>query len=153
NRDGLGLATESILDLFDTDLSGDDIDAKISHFLIERQSHLRAKNGPPTDLLFYYVGHGGFSSGGHDYYLAIRRTRELSQAASSVRITDLATTLKRDAGNLRRYLIFDCCFAAAAFSQFQTGNVTQGIREKTMSEFALSGTALFCAASKQDFAI
>ena len=153
SEDGLSLKSDNILDLFDLDLSSDDIDSSISSFLSERQTRLKAAGSPATDLVFYYVGHGGFSSGGQDYFFAIRRTRERNQAVSSVRVADLATTLKRDGKDLRRYLIIDCCFAAAAFSQFQAGNITEGIREKTMTEFPRKGTALFCAASKQDFAV
>ena len=153
SRDGLGLEKKNVLDLFDRDLSSDDIDSRISAFLVERQLQLGSTGSAPTDLLFYYVGHGGFSSNGQDYFLAIRKTREGSKAVSSVRVTDLANTLKRDGKDLRRYLILDCCFAAAAFSQFQAGSITDGIRAKTLPEFPRRGTVLFCAASKQDFAI
>ncbi len=153
SADGLAIPEENLLDLFDKDFTPDEIDSKISDFLIKRQRKLNGTESTPTDLVLYYIGHGGFSTTGQDYFFAIRKTREKGQSVSSVRVADLATTLKRDGKNLRRYLILDCCFAAAAFPLFQGGGITDGIKKKTLNEFPKKGTALLCAASKQDFAI
>lgn len=63
---------------------------------------------------------------------------------------DLAAALKEVARGLRRYLILDCCFAAAAVGEFQSGSATQVVREKTLDAFPTKGTALLCAASSKD---
>jgi class 3 adenylate cyclase len=151
NEDGLNLPRENILDLFDKDEPQDQIDFEIASFLKDRQKALADQGSPATDLIVYYVGHGGFTSGDQAYFFAIRRTRENAEGSSSLRVSDLATTLKREGKSLRRYLIFDCCFAAEAFKMFQ-GPITQGIRRKTLEYLPPNGTAIFCAASSRDFA-
>lgn len=146
---GFALPAENLLDLFDSEHSPSQIDAEIARFLEARTSALRGMNLSASDLLLYYVGHGGFTGRGHDYYLAIRSTREDSEGISSVRITDLADTLQKRARNVRRFLILDSCFAGSAYKEFQAAPLSAA-REKTLDVFPVKGTALLCSSGARD---
>jgi hypothetical protein len=54
---------------------------------------------------------------------------------------------------LRRFLIFDCCFAAQAYQEFQSPGPAEAARVKTLEDFPKKGTALLCASSAQDVAL
>lgn len=134
-----GLPLENLLDLFDTEENASDIDEHISEFLSQRIAAMRTVGKAATDLLVYYVGHGGFDSIGSDYYLAIRRTRQEHPSGSGLRMLSLAHTLKENARHLRRILILDSCFSAAASRAFQ-GAAAQAAVQQTISAFKTSGT-------------
>lgn len=150
-----GLPAANLLDLFDADETADRLDMAIGEFLEQRQAALRAAGSAGRDLLFYFIGHGGFIGRDSDFYLAVRRTRAESPRASGMQMMALADTLTRQASHLRRYLILDCCFAGAAFSAFQ-GAPDQvalqktsdafGVKRKTVG-FPTRGTALLCSSS------
>jgi len=163
---GLGLETGQVLDLFDVDAPGSEIDARIAAFLVHHYGGPKRQAQGISDLIVYYVGHGGFTGPAHDYYLATRYTRQGGEASGSLRMEDLARTLRRDAPTARRYLILDACFAGAAYKYFQ-GSGTDAILRMTVSKTAellpleeeslgpdlpRAGTALLCAASAQDAA-
>lgn len=150
---GFGLPKENVLNLFDARQSPDDIDASIAEFLVSRQMQLSNFGTPARDLIVFYVGHGDFTPGDQKYFLAVRTTRQGSPGPSSIRMTDLASTLMQHAKNVRRYLILDCCFAAAAFQEFQGTGVGAATRRKTLAEFPQRGTALLCACSSRDVAL
>src|SRR5262249_49861123 len=116
---GFQLPTENLLNLFDSGKAPSDVDQDISKFLTQRQKQLSEAGAKAKDLIIYYVGHGGFTAGKQEYFLAIRTTRYEREGASSIRMSDLARTLKEDGSDLRRYLILDCCFAGAAISYMQ----------------------------------
>jgi len=148
-----GLPAENLLDLFDADQSADDIDSAICDFLDQCTTRMKASGNAARDLLVYYVGHGGFVGPQADYYLAICRTRSDNPRASSIGIASLADTLKEKARRLRRILILDCCFAAAAFQSFQSGPAQVAIQQavsafKEKGEgvgYPERGTALLCS--------
>jgi hypothetical protein len=149
NSSGLGITAENVLDLFDSDDSAPDMDEKVGNFLEERQQNLSEQNQKARDLLVYYVGHGGFSSPGDEYFLAIRKTHIRNEGPSSYGIKALANTLRENATHLRRYLILDSCFAAAAYSSFQSAPLEIAKRQ-TLLELPPKGTALLCAAGPKD---
>src|SRR5260221_343842 len=150
---GFRLPTSNLLDLFDEDQSADDLDGAIGGFLDERISSLKTSGQAARDLIVYYVGHGGFAGDESEYYLAIRRTRSSNPGASSIGVASLAVTLKEKARYLRRIVILDCCFSAAAFKSFQSAPsqvaVQQSIdafKEKgEKTGFPERGTALLCS--------
>jgi hypothetical protein len=152
-EEGFNIPSKNLLNLFDIEQSPNEIDSSISRFLIERQSELSSAGAPARDLLIYYVGHGGFTPDDQKYFLAVRTTRRDREGASSVRMSDLARTLKQDAKDLRRYFVLDCCFAASAFVELQSTGVSDATRVKTLSEFPKKGTALLCASSAHDVAL
>lgn len=151
-NDGFRLPMVNLLYLFDTQESPNEIDFRIEEFLGTSKKNLDAHGTPARDLIVYYVGHGGFTSGDQQYFLAMRTTRERSEGISSIRMSDLAGTLKSSARELRRYLILDCCFAGSAFGEFQSG-VAAATRSKTLAEFPNQGTSLLCASSSRNVAL
>src|SRR5271157_535633 len=150
-----GLPPESILDLFNSDLSPDELDAQVGQFLDQRCAAMKAVGQLARDLLVYFVGHGDFVGHNADFYLAIRRTRVENPRASGISMLSLAYTLTEKARHLRRIIILDCCFAAAAFAAFQAGPAQVAL-EKTNEAFLVKhrgegfptkGTALLCSSS------
>jgi len=68
---------------------------------------------------------------------------------SSYPIKSLALTLREHARHLRRYLILDSCFAAAAYEAFMSPPLEVAC-QKTLEEFPRRGTALLCASGPRD---
>ena len=152
-----GLSPENVLDGFNSNHSADEQDAQIGQFLERRLAAIKATGHAARDLLVYFVGHGGFVGRDSDFYLAIRRTRMENPRASGIPMLSLADTLTEKARYLRRIIILDCCFAAAAFSAFQAGPAQVAI-EKTVDAFEVrqrsvgfpaKGTALLCSSSQK----
>ncbi len=147
------LPLQNLLDLFDTNQSSDDIDKEIGFFLEKRVTEMREQGYTASDVLVYFVGHGGFTDGDSHYFLAIRRTRIDNPSASSILIESLARTLKEKARHLRRILILDCCFSASA-SRFFQAEPTQVAIAQTIDAFKVldkgygfptKGTSLLCS--------
>lgn len=150
-----GLPNENLLDLFDSNQSPDELDVDIRHFLEQRLATMKASGHAARDILVYFVGHGGFVGRDADFYLATRRTRMDNPHASGMQMISLAHTLTEKTRHLRRIIILDCCFAAAAFSAFQS-EPAQVALEKTSDAFASKrkgmgfpekGTALLCSSN------
>src|SRR5262249_34920235 len=76
---------------------------------------------------------------------------ENNEAFSSIRGADLAAVVKEYARFLRRFLIFDCCFSAAIYKefQFQTPPLTVA-RAQVIRELPLKGTSLLCSSNADD---
>jgi len=144
---GFNLPPTNILDLFDSPKTAPEIVEEVQNYLKQR-----AHSGPaPRDLFIYYTGHGGFING-RDYFLAVRSTIEGLEGTSSIRVSDLASALRNSARDVRRFLILDCCFAAAAFKEFQS---TPGgaARLQTLEAFPRRGTTLLCSSSSRSVSI
>lgn len=146
---GLALPQENILSLFDSDRPPSDQDSEICSFLDSRRTELRHLGSPATDLIVYYVGHGGFTRRAQDYFLAIRSTRVDSEGISSLRVADLAASFLSHAGQLRRYLILDCCFSAAANVEFMAAPLQVAVA-RTTAVLPPRGTALLCSSGASD---
>jgi len=142
-----GLPADNILDLFDSAKTAPEIVEELQSFLRARMRERPA----PRDVFLYYTGHGGFING-RDYFLAVKSTIEGLEGTSSIRVSDLASALRNAALNLRRFLILDCCFAAAAFKEFQS---TPGgaARLQTLDAFPRRGTTLLCSSSSRNVSI
>jgi eukaryotic-like serine/threonine-protein kinase len=143
------LPPDNLKDLFDTSMSPDDILEDVESFVKARKAAVNAQ-----DLFFYYVGHGGtaFRAGSSQFYIATRTTRVNAETSSSIVTSDLALALRRSGGGLRYYVILDCCFSAAAYSDFQAPPL-QLATQQTAEAFPQRGTLLFYAASKRDVAL
>jgi WD40 repeat protein len=148
------LPKKNLLDLFNSNLSSDDVDRELGQFLDKRIAELKESNANARDVIIYFVGHGGFAGSDLDYYLAIRRTRMENPIASSIRIISLAHTLKEKARYLRRIIILDCCFAASASIFFQSSEPEQAAMAQTIDAFKVHekgiglpgrGTSLLCS--------
>jgi hypothetical protein len=157
NAHGPLIVAEDFLNLFDSPLSWPDQEAELADWL----EHRTATQPVPTDLIVHYVGHGGFRDESRDYYLAIRATRAENPFYSSIMVDSLWRTLRGGARRLRRFLIIDACFAAAAaralmaplqevvkvkVRDLQDAEGAQAAREVVPD----SGTAVLCSSSAQD---
>lgn len=144
------------LNLFNYDASPLDVNRRISKWLAEAQEHAATTGNPTRDLIVYYIGHGGFTPGGEQaYFLALRSTEANNEGISSLRMTDFARTITREAKTLRRYLILNCCFAESAHSIFQSegGDPANAAHMKALFDFPERGTALLCSSSARDVSI
>jgi serine/threonine protein kinase len=147
--EGLGLSRENINWLFDDSRSPSDQLQDIRDFLENRCRYLKNEGTEPQDLLLYYVGHGLFWGSDQTYSFAIRSTDEASEGLTGIRASDLASILKAHARFLRKFIILDCCFSAAAYKEFQSGPLLVG-RVKLLEELPQRGTTLLCSASAHD---
>ncbi len=147
SSNGMALPADNVLNLFDDSSAVSDLDASISQFLQDRIGQLKSRSSIVRDLVLIYIGHGGFIHSEDAYFLAIRSTREDGEGTSGFRISSLASTLKRHAGHIRRYLIIDACFAASAYAAFQSSPL-EVARKNTEHELPPDrGTALLCSSS------
>lgn len=141
-RSKLSLPASNILNLFDSSEPAARQVEQISDWLelaMSRES---------SDLLLYYTGHAGFARADGSYFLAIRDTSAKNDGGTSIRYTDLAHCIKQNAPRVRRYLILDCCFAAAAVPRHQA-DLNQVVIRKVENELPPSGTALLCSSSSK----
>jgi hypothetical protein len=151
NPGGLGLPRTNALNLFNDNRSSSEMLTIVAEFLTNAQLS-SSEEAKPSDLLIYYVGHGGFSRDGQNYFLAVRATNEATPVASSIRISDLAAVILENARFMRRYIILDCCFAAEAYRAFQAvpGQLACSL---LLDKIPGRGTALLCASGKNSPAI
>jgi hypothetical protein len=148
-RNTYAVPRKNIKWLFDDSHSPSDQLNELARFLSERCAALKVDGNPAEDLLIYYVGHGLFAR--EQYCLAIRATKENNEAFSSIRGADLAGVVKEYARLLRRFLIFDCCFSAAIYQEFQFQTPPMTIaRAQVIRELPLKGTSLLCSSNAED---
>jgi formylglycine-generating enzyme required for sulfatase activity len=140
---GLGLTAGKLLDLFDSEKGADAQLGAIAEFL--------AANKQATDLLIYYVGHGGFLPN-RNYYLAIRCTTDWREYITALEIDKIALAVQENFSKKRVRLILDCCFAGQAVRHFQSGALELA-QANAAQAFPASGTALLVAAAKGDAAM
>lgn len=144
---GLGLPHADVLDLFDDPRPASELLGRAVDFLCSRQRKTTSTN--VDRLLVYYVGHGGFTPAGQEYFLAVRSTRSGLEGSSSIRISDLGYIIRDNARFLCQYLILDCCFSAQAFKIFQSGPGEVAV-SKTMDSVPQKGTALLCSSGPRE---
>lgn len=143
---GFALPSENLLDLFDDEANAIDLLQQIEDFLQERLANSAAMR----DLIVYYAGHGNFAKGDvrreATYYLALRSTKGYPvEAATGLVVGQLAGALRAWARQLRRYLILDACFAAAAAEDWQAAE-SDIVQRQAHASSLETGTALLCAA-------
>lgn len=147
-------------DLFDADVDPGTMLKDITDFIERRSDELERDGRAVSDLIVYYIGHGGFANKDNDFYLAIRSTSESAPFVTGLPIEQLAQAILKPARFVRRYIILDCCFAARAFEAFQSdpGSVAAVIadssfpRGESVAEdegLPSTGTALLCASSAE----
>lgn len=138
---GLKLDSNDVLDLFDTKEEASIILSRITEFLQQRWPSTCA---PPATLFAYYVGHGGFTPNGEDYFLAVRSTRKEMPWASGIRMRDLAHAIRNFARFQRRYIILDCCFSGQASRILQSAPAELAAL-KTQESLPTKGTSVLCS--------
>jgi hypothetical protein len=146
----LGIPRRNVLDLFDDASSPDQILVKLKDFLDRRTEEL--KSTPLQDLLFYYVGHGFLEGRGiSDLHLAIRETDIDGLSYTALDLRSLANLIRSRARFVRRYLILDCCYGAAASRAWSQADGPAGIAMRNAldlfpPESPTRGTAILSAA-------
>jgi hypothetical protein len=147
-RTSLHISSANVLNLFDSSDSASDQLDQIEDWLAQALSRTLT----PTDLMLYYTGHGGFARNDQSYFLAVQKTRRGSEGATSIRYVDLASSVKRHADHLRKYLILDCCFAASAVIGTQA-DLGQMVIDRVSDELPPYGTAVLCSSAAKLFSI
>ncbi|MGQ3292033.1 MAG: caspase family protein, partial [Shinella sp.] len=148
----LGIHQEDVLDLFDNPAAPSDQLEKIEDWITDRINSGKGPKGPVSNLFVFYSGHGGFTRSDQSYFLATRRTRAGSEGATSIRYVDFSSSLKRYAASVRRYLILDCCFAAASVLPHQS-EVTDLVNLRIEESIPGSGTAVLCSSASSRVSI
>jgi len=161
---GLGLASDNVLTAIDLPDPAADILHQVRLFIRGRRSALKARGTPASDLLFYYVGHGGFGDGAR-FYLSVRSTYADDPLHSSIAAESLGNLIRTEAGGLRTYLLLDCCFSASATAAFMAEGPLgaagvkladalppQGDPAGDRGELPEFGVALLCASGPRDIA-
>jgi len=148
---GLSLPPADVLDLFNDARPAGTLLDEIIDFLNRRQSKKTSTN--VERLLVYYVGHGGFTPVGQEYFLAVRSTRERNEGPSSIRISDLGHIIRDNARFLCQYLILDCCFSATAYSAFLSSGPGDAAIAKTLDSVPRRGTALLCSSGPSEVSL
>jgi Caspase domain len=74
-----------------------------------------------TDLIVYYVGHGGSISENDrsEYFLALRGTTDAEKYLDGLRVSNFAQVINKNAARLRAIVILDCCYSARAVKYFE----------------------------------
>lgn len=106
-------------------------------------SWLEKVKGEANDLIIYYIGHGKHTFRYRQLYLAMRGTKGRDPEGTSLKVDSLVKAVKNS--HLRRYYIFDCCFAATAISDLQ-GTSEEDLLRNTLEDQEIQAngwTALF----------
>src|ERR1051326_1193771 len=144
---GLGLPQSNILDLFDRRLSAIDQDRAIRDFL-----RGRCKDGNPTDVIVVFIGHGSTLTEKR-FIFVLRSTNRDQREITAYSSQSLARSLRDEAATLRKWLILDCCAAAAAHGDLTPSRSTAEIlNEEAETIFPSSGTAMLAACSADSVA-
>lgn len=150
DENGFCLPKQNLLFLFDAPDPSSQLDEKVRDFLQDRIGADGAEKKLIRDVLVYYIGHGGFAGSRSEYYLALRDTRLDNGLSTSYAIASLAKTLKTYARTVRRYLILDSCFSAAAYTEFMAGPLEVASMQMDEALPPQQGTALLCASGARE---
>jgi formylglycine-generating enzyme required for sulfatase activity len=161
---GFGLPSRNVKVMIDAHEEASEIILALRRFLAERRRELEEAGTPAADLLFYYVGHGGFAGRANTFFLSVRATDVLAPLHTSIPADALGDIIRDGAGGLRSYLILDCCFAAAAVDSLMSApldaarlqledTLPEGGDDETDAaggELPGYGVALLCAAGRRE---
>jgi hypothetical protein len=122
NPKAFGLEEAQVLDLFESDANGTAMLDQIENWLIDKLSSYRNKGTSLTDIIIYYVGHGGLKETNNDYYLAIKSTKRKRPYFTSLPMEALSEVIKENLPRTRKYYIIDACFAGSAAKNIQNAD-------------------------------
>ena len=109
---GMGLADENICDLFGSDTNFIEQHDTIAAFL--KQQMERLGTAEPVDLIIFFWGHGYFVDG--EFHFALKHYKSGEERTTGFPIKTLAAIFRREARDVRRYWLLDCCYADGALS-------------------------------------
>jgi hypothetical protein len=142
---GLALKTDDVLDLFDDERDASSQISVLARFLKRRLAEHEADGAPITDLFIYYTGHGAFHHANNEYFLLVRNSESGLEYTTGLQIRYLSDCLSLLAPFIRKFIVLDCCFAAAAGAIFQS--VPADIARQAIETLPSRGTLLFCSSS------
>ena len=149
--DGICLETDDVLDIFNDPRPASEIDEAIDSFI---QNKIDQNGEKLRNIVFFYTGHGAFTETDQKYCIALRSTRIAALGQSAYRAASIARTLNRNTSALRKFVILDCCYAAAGLGDFlPQSDAASRMEEDLMDALVESGTALLCASSSADVAL
>ena len=160
---GLNLPARNVKVLVDAFDPAPEILEQMWDFIRTHRAALAKDGTPATDLLLYYVGHGGFSDS-DAFFLSTRSTNEDDPLATSITAESLGRLVREAASGLRTYVVLDCCFAASASKEFMSAGPV-GVAGAQLAEvlppqgdsaaaqggqLPAYGTALLCASGPRE---
>lgn len=150
---GRMVGQDDVLSLFGSKLPWSEQEVLLTEWLADRQATTPA----PTDVIIYYVGHGGFHQGTKNYYLAIRASRANNPYFTSLIMESFWLTLRDAARRIRRHVIIDSCFAASAVRTLQSPlNDVVGAKLRMLQEtdagegMPSRGTTVLCSSAEDE---
>ena len=151
-----GLRQEQLLWLFDSTDGPNTLNDRIEAFL--KGAAARQEDERPLDVIVCFVGHGFFDEDKY-YYLATPSFRP-GAPEYSYRFRLLQRTVKQCMQQARKYFILDACYSAAAAGEMMAQSaepyarqIIHEVKQDAPSDLPERGTALLCAASKDDQAL
>jgi hypothetical protein len=156
------LPEERILDLFNTDLQPGQVINKIQEFLA---THMTEQN-PPSDIIFYYCGHGAYLKE-REYFLALKCTNRQSKEPTIFKMGYLVEIIADYTRDRRNLVILDACYSGGALIEFANladddnaaqilnSELVERLQEERQShspDGEPAGTVLFCAAGPKNWA-
>lgn len=145
--DGLGIARENVLDMFDSDLSAGDQLAEISRFLRSKKASTSHGTRPVSDLFIYYVGHGSFIENTNDFFILVRQS-DPNFDTECIVARSLARRIRFEAPFLRQFIVLDCCFSGAAHRVWQGTNVAEVAVRNAAIELPDCGAVFLCSSAE-----
>jgi hypothetical protein len=142
---GLGLDESDVLNLFDDERGASSQISALANFLRRRIADHAVAGAPVTDILIYYTGHGAFHHANNEYFLLVRNSESGLEYATGLQIRYLADCLSLTTPFLRKFVILDCCFAAAAGAIFQS--TPSDVARQAIEALPRRGTLLFCSSN------
>ncbi len=140
------LGEAAILDLFDSPDEPAAIIRRIRKFL--------EQHGGLTDIVIYYCGHGDFlADSSKTYVLMLRATEPDNEAFTALPPRQMRVALDAQLAMKRVFLVFDCCFAGKAATEWQADGIGHVVEEQLFQAFPKRGTALLAASSKGEPAL
>jgi len=147
-EDGLGLPHDNLLDLFDSPAGIVDQDRQIRDFILRKCK----ETATIQDLVVMFVGHGSTKQN-NKFIFVLRSTSRDQREITAYGSETLGRTLKKAAPRLRKWIILDCCAAAAAYGDFQPASEPEKIlEEEAKTNFPPDGAAFYAACSSDNVA-
>lgn len=153
---GMALPKENILDLFDAKSQPADIEQSIHDFLSPRMG----SQSPPSDVIFYYCGHGAYLKEG-EYFLALACASKAQKEATAFKISYLVNVISSVTQDARNLVILDACYSGGALVEFGHMDAEEDASAAVKAQFASAddpmlalapGVILFCAAGAKKWA-
>jgi hypothetical protein len=138
-----------VLNLFDADVEASEQLNAIGKFLREWVERSGGGQTALTDLLIYYVGHGGFFENTNEFYMLLRRSRP-ANPLSCLPPRALASCLRNEAPFVRQVVILDCCFSGATHRMWQSSSASRVAAAAVQEAMPRNGTVLLCSSAENE---